>query len=312
MDRNYELIIIGGGPAGIAAGIYAARRKIKTVLVTKSFGGQMVRKSVAIENYPGFKSISGADLVQSMVEQLKENGMEIINDKAGRVKKEGSGFLVKTENSGELSASAVIVATGADPRPLEVEGEKEFIGKGVSYCTTCDAPLFADKDVAVIGGGNSGFESALSMRKYANKVYILEASGEVKADEANRKKVEENPKIEVITSAAVKKIEGAQFVESLIYEDKKTGEEKTLRLQGIFVEIGNVPATGFIKDLVDFNERDEIKIDHRTCQTRTPGIFAAGDATDVKYKQIIIACGQGTTALLSAADYLDKINSDVQ
>ena len=308
-DKNYELIIIGGGPAGITAGIYAARRKIKTLVIAKTFGGQMARKAVAIENYPGFESISGADLVQKMVDHLKGLKVEIVMDEVGKVKKEKGEFLVKTEKEGEFRAAAVIVASGADPRPLEAEGEKEFIGKGVSYCTTCDAPLFADKDVAVIGGGNSGFEAAISMLKYAKKIYILEASLKAKADQASQKKAGESSKIEVITQAAVEKIEGDQFVKSLVYRDLKTKELKTLSVEGIFVEIGNVPATGFIKDLVDFNERDEIKIDPRTCETRTPGLYAVGDVSDVKYKQIIVACGEGTKALLSVADYLQK--SDV-
>jgi thioredoxin-disulfide reductase len=306
MEKQYQLIIIGGGPAGIASGIYAGRRRLKTLLITKSFGGQMARKSVAIENYPGFESISGADLIKKMVDQMKKNRVEVLNDKVVKVSKRENRFEIKTEKSGEIECSAIIVATGADPRPLDVPGEKEYIGKGVSYCTTCDAPMFTDKNVAVIGGGNSGFESALSMKSYAKKIYVLEGSSQIKADQENKEKVTKSGNIEIITQAVVKRIEGDVFVKNLVYEDKKTGEEKKLAVEGIFVEIGNIPATGFVKDLVDFNERDEIKTDHKTGETKTPGIFAAGDATDVKYKQIVISCGEGTKALLSASNYLEN------
>ena len=169
MDKKYELVIIGGGPAGITAGIYAGRRRIKTLLIAKAFGGQMARKSVAIENYPGLESISGIDLIKKMVDQLKANGVEVLSEEVTKVQKEGSEFTIKTESGEEIKSSAIIVATGADPRPLNVPGEKEYIGRGVSYCTTCDAPMFIGKDIAVIGGGNSGFESALSMKSYAKK-----------------------------------------------------------------------------------------------------------------------------------------------
>ena len=183
--KKYDLIIIGGGPAAIAAGIYAARAKKKTLMAAKSFGGQMTRKTVSIENYPGFKSISGSDLLQKFVEHLKEYDLKIVNDAVRIINKNGEIFTVKTAKEGGFDAPAVIVASGADPRPLEVPGEKEFIGRGVSYCTACDAPIFAEKIVAVIGGGNSGFEAALTLTKYAKKIYILEYAPEVKAEKKN-------------------------------------------------------------------------------------------------------------------------------
>jgi thioredoxin reductase len=246
-----------------------------------------------------------------MVEQLKENKAEILNDKVSRITKEKDEFIIKTNGGEKFSAAAVIVSSGADPRPLEVPGEKEYIGRGISYCTTCDAPLFANKDVAVVGGGNSGFEAALSMQKYANKIYILEASDKPKAEEINQIMAAKEKKIQVIASAAVQKIEGDKFVKSLTYQDLKTKEIKTLLVEGIFIEIGNIPATGFLNSLVDFNEKDEIIVDPKTCQTKTPGLYAAGDVTDVKYKQIVVACGEGTKALLSVAEYLrNKNNAD--
>jgi len=304
--KKYDLIIIGGGPAAIAAGIYAARAKIKTLMAAKSFGGQMTRKTVSIENYPGFKSISGSDLLQKFVEHLKEYDLKIVNDAVRIINKNGEIFTVKTAKEGGFDAPAVIVASGADPRPLEVPGEKEFIGRGVSYCTACDAPIFAEKIVAVIGGGNSGFEAALTLTKYAKKIYILEYAPEVKAEKKNIILAEKSRKIKIITSAALKRIDGDKFVSSIEYQDRSTGKAKTLSVQGVFVEIGNVPATGFVRDLVEFNENDEIKIDPLTCATKTAGLFAAGDVTDVKYKQIIIAAGEGVKAMLSVADYLRK------
>jgi len=306
MPKMYDLIIIGGGPAGITAGIYAVRHKLEALMITKGFGGQMARKAVAIENYPGFENISGADLVEKFVGQLKKHDIEIIKDSVKRVKKKGEQFEVETSQEGKYQSKTVLVATGADPRPLEVPGEKEFIGKGVSYCTTCDAPLFAQKTVVVVGGGNAGFEAAIAIQKHAKKVYILEFASQIKADESNQKKAKETGKIEVITSAALKKIEGDNFVQSITYQDRKSNGEKKLSVEGVFVEIGNVPATGFVKELVEFNQKDEIKIDPKNNQTKTPGLYAAGDVTEVEHKQIVIACGEATKAVLSIYDHLEK------
>lgn len=300
----YDLIIIGGGPAGAAAGIYSARQKLNTLLIAKDFGGQMARKAVDIENYPGFERITGIDLIQKFEKHLRKNQIDIERDFVGKVKKISGGFSVSTKSRKEFQAKAVIVASGADPRPLEVPGEKEFIGKGVSYCTACDGPLFADKDVAVVGGGNSGFEAALSLKSYAKKVYILEFSPQLKADESNQTLAKKSGIIEVITNAALKEIRGDKFVNSIVYQDRASNKLITIKLEGVFVEIGSQPATSFVKDLVDFSEKDEIKIDPKTNTTKTPGLFAAGDVTDVRYKQIVIAAGEGCKAALSAYEYI--------
>jgi alkyl hydroperoxide reductase subunit AhpF len=203
------------------------------------------------------------------------------------------------------------VASGADPRILDVEGERELIGKGVSYCTTCDGPLFKGKDVAVIGGGNAGFEAAIFLANFAKKIYILEFGEEVKAVPENQERAKKTGKIEVITNAALKKIEGKNFVEAIVYEDRKEKKDKRLEVQGVFIEIGSQPSTSFVKDLVKFNhflnKLDEIEIDPRTCQTKTPGLFAAGDVTDIRFKQIVIACGEGAKAAISAYEYLRQI-----
>ncbi len=305
----YDLIIIGGGPAGITAGIYAARQKLNTLLITKSFGGQVNRKAVAIENYPGFEKISGSDLITKFEQQLRKTGIEIRRDAVVKVSWLKQEFLVETKTKNQFKSKAVIVASGADPRPLEVPGEKEFIGKGVSYCTACDAPLYRDKTVAVIGGGNSGFEAAIALANWAKHIYILEFLSQVSADEINQELVQKTGKVDVITNAKVVEIKGDEFVNSIVYQDRETGQSNSLSLDGVFIEIGSQPATSFVKDLVDFNSRDEIKIDPFTNQAKTPGLFAAGDVTEVKYKQIVIACSEGAKAALSADKYIKKLLS---
>ena len=289
----YDLIIIGGGPSGITAGIYSARNNLKTLLITKSFGGQVARKTVGIENYAGFEEISGLELWQRFEKHLRKQKIDIELDEAVKVEKINSNFHVFTKKGRQLESMAVIVASGADPRPLEVSGEKEFIGRGVSYCTACDGPVFSKKTIAIIGGGNSGFEAALFMTSYAQKIYILESGASFKADPVLQEKVLANSKVEAMKGVILKEIRGDKFLNSVVYQDLKTNQLKTLALDGVFVEIGNQPATSFVKDLVDFNERDEIIVDPKTSQTKTPGLFASGDVDSVPYKQIIIAAGEG-------------------
>ncbi len=303
---SYDLIIVGGGPAGVTAGIYAARQKLNTLLITKSFGGQVARKAVAIENYPGFEGISGMELIQKFEKHLRKQKIDIERDEVIKLKKIKERFITLTKSKNRFESKAVIVTSGADPRPLEVPGEKKFIGKGVSYCTACDAPLFSKQTVTVIGGGNSGFEAAIALSKWAKKIYILEYGPKVRADEINQELVKKTGKVKIITSAALKQIKGKNFVESIIYQDQKAKKLNALKVKGVFVEIGSQPATSFVKGLVDFNEKDEIKIDPRNNQTKTPGLFAAGDVTDVKEKQIIIAAGEGAKAALSVYKYLQK------
>jgi len=303
---KYDLIIIGGGPAGMTAGIYASRLGLKTLLITKSFGGQIAKKAVGVENYPGFKSISGLELVQKMEEHLKSQKVGIEMDEVRKVEKRNKNFLVSTKSKKEFQAKAVILASGADPRPLEIPGEKEFIGKGVSYCSVCDGPIFRNKVVAVVGGGNAGFETAIFLTKIVKKIYILEFGPEPKAFAANQEIVKKTGKAEIITNAALKEIKGDKFVESIIYEDRRTKKEKTLSVEGVFVEVGYQPATAYVKGLVDFNERDEIKVEFETCQTKTPGLFAAGDLNVGAVKQIVTAAGEGAKAALAAYNYVQN------
>lgn len=303
----FDLIIIGGGPAGITAGIYAARQKIKTLLITKDFGGQVAKKAVAIENYPGFEKISGIELIEKFKKQLQRYEIDIEKDEVIKVRKVKDSFFVLTSNKKEFEAKTVIIASGADPRPLEVPGEKEFIGKGLSYCAICDGSLFSDKTVAIVGGGNSGFETALFLSNIVKKIYILEYGSEVKADKENQTVVKETGKVQIITNAVLKEIKGDKFVNSIVYQDRETKKEQVLDVEGIFVEIGYQPTTSFVKGLVDFNEQDEIKVEFETCRTKTPGLFAAGDVNVGHFKQITTACGEGTKAALAAFNYLKRL-----
>ncbi|MFA6190160.1 MAG: FAD-dependent oxidoreductase [Candidatus Staskawiczbacteria bacterium] len=302
----YDLIIIGSGPAGVSAAIYAARQKLNLLVISKDMGGQIAKKAVDIENYPGFDKISGPNLIKIFEEQLKTNKVEIVFDEVLKVVKNENVFQVSTAMDDNYQALSVIVTTGGDPRPLEAQGEKEFIGKGVSYCALCDGPIFRDKTVAVVGGGNSGFETALFLSNYVKKIYILEYGNKIKADEENQKIIANNNKTEVITSAKVLKVEGDSLVKSLIYEDLVSKEQKKLDVEGVFVEIGYSPATAFIKDLVNFSDRDEIITNLENYETKTPGLFAAGDCNKGKYKQIVTAAGEGAKAALAAYDYLLK------
>lgn len=305
----YDLIIIGGGPAGITAGIYAARQKLNTLLIVKSFGGQIARKTVAIENYPGFEKISGIELIKRLEKHLRKQKIDIERDEVIKLKKIGKNFFVQTKSRYRFQSKAVIIASGADPRPLEVPGEKKFIGRGLSYCTTCDAPLFENKTVVVIGGGNAGFEAAIALSNWAKKIYILEYAPKVGADEINQERVKKTEKVDIITNAALKKIQGQEFVDSIVCQNRKTQKLNTLNVEGVFVEIGSQPATSFLKDLIEFNERDEIKVDFETYQTKTPGLFAAGDVNVGRYKQIVTACGEGAKAALAAFEYLQKFQN---
>ena len=322
MKKIYDLIIIGGGPAGITAGIYGARQKLNTLLITKIFGGQVARKALNIENYPGFEEISGLELIQRFEKHLRKftpldskhltGQVDIARDLVVKIKKIGKKFSVLTKSKNQFQAKAIIVASGADPRPLEVPGEKKFISHGVSYCAICDGPLFSDKTVAVIGGGNSAFETAAFLSNFVKKIYILEAGPEIRADAENQERIKKTGKVEVITNVVLKKIKGKEFVDAIVYQDynppatRKNPKTKTLSVQGIFVEIGTQPVTSFVKDLAEFNEKDEIKVEFETYQTKTTGLFAVGDANVGQYKQIITAAGEGAKAALSAYEYLQR------
>lgn len=301
----YDLIIIGGGPAGTAAAVYAGRKQLKTLVITESFGGQSV-VSADIQNWIGEKSIGGADLAKKFEEHIKDQKTVEVKSplRATKVSKKGENFVVEAGSEESFETKTIIVVSGARRRKLGIPGEDKFEGTGVAYCATCDAPLFADKDVAVVGGGNAGLEATIDLLPYAKKVYVLEYMDKLKADPITQEKIKKEDRVEIILNAQAKEIEGDKFVSGLTYIDRKSGEEKKLDVGGVFVQIGSVPNSDFIKDLVKINERGEIVIDHKTSQTSVKGIYAAGDVTDELYKQNNISAGDGVKAALSAYNYI--------
>ena len=300
----HDVAIIGGAGGGLTAAIYTSRKKLSTILIAKQIGGQCVLTD-DIENYPGFEKISGIELSDKMRKQAEKYGVEIREGViVESIEKKPDSFLIKTKGGENIEAKAVIVATGKNPRRLNVPGEKEFENKGVVFCSICDAPLFGGKDVVVAGGGNSGLHTALDLSNYANNIYILEAGPKIIGEEILQERLMKSGKVKFFTDARIIEIKGGNFVEKIIYEDKTTGETKEVSAQGIFISAGWTPATSFLNGLVDLNEGGEIIIDPKTNKTSVNGIFAAGDCTDVKYKQIIIAAGEGAKAALSAYDYL--------
>jgi thioredoxin-disulfide reductase len=302
----YDLIIIGAGPAGIAAGVYAARQRLKILIISKDVGGQVAKKAVDIENYPGFEKISGPDLVDLYQKQIKFNNLEVILDEVIEITKTSAAFLVKVKSGKQYEAISVIITSGAESKKINVLGEEEFEGKGVSYCSLCDGPIFKNKIVAVVGGGNNGFESALFLSNYVPKVYILEYNDKTNADQENTDLVSKHKNIEIITNAKIVRIEGKSFVNKIVYEDLISGKEIALDVSGVFIEIGYSPATSFLNGLVELNEKNEIIFDAKTLATKTPGLFSAGDCNVSKYKQIVMASGQGAIAALSAYEYIKR------
>ena len=302
-----DIVIIGGGPAGAATAVYAARKQMKTVIVTETFGGQSI-VSDDIQNWIGDISISGVDLAKKLenhVRNFKE--VEVVTgEKAVSIEKKEGGFVVKTSSDKSFETRTVMMAIGAHRRKLGIPGEEEFNGKGVAYCATCDAPLFSGKDVVVVGGGNSGLESVVDLIPYANKIYLLVRSDKLKGDQITQDKVNNSDKVEIIYNAVSKEIKGNVFVESLVYEDAKTKENKELKVGGVFVEIGSIPSSGIVKDLVELNERGEIIVDHKTQRSSLVGIWAAGDVSDCLYKQNNTSAGDAVKAVLNINEYLHK------
>lgn len=296
----YELIIIGGGPAGIAAGVYAARKQLKTALVAEHFGGQSV-ESMGVENWIGTPSVSGVDLAKQLEGHLRSYEGEYMKihegTRADSVTKTDKGFKAVLSNGEILETETVLITTGSSRRKLDVPGAKEFENKGITYCASCDGPLFADKDVVVIGGGNAGFESAAQLLAYCKSVTLLHKRDTFRADPITVEKVCSHPNMRVITNAVTTEVKGDLFTKTLVYTDVNTGESHEIPAEGIFVEIGSIPATSLVKDLVELDERGQIKIDHRTQATTTPGVWAAGDCTDTLYHQNNIAAGDGVRAL---------------
>jgi len=298
----YDLIIIGAGPAGITAAVYAARKKMSILVISKDIGGQAAW-SGDIENYTGYQFISGPELASKFEEHMKKYDIEL---KEGKdvigISKDAEKIIIKTDKA-IYEAKTAIIASGKRSRELGVPGEKKFKNKGLTYCATCDGPLFADKDVAVVGGGNSALDAALQLMKIAKHVYIINITENLAGDEVMKEKVSNAGNVTIFNKSQVTAILGQQMVNAI--KIKGDGEkEKVVAVEGVFVEIGLIPNTEFAND-IEKNDRGEIKVNSRN-ETNIPGIFAAGDVTDVPEKQIIIAAGEGSKALLSVFKYLAR------
>lgn len=298
----YDLVIVGGGPAGAGAAIYVARKKLKTLIITDGWGGQSV-VSADIQNWIGVKSISGLDFAKSIEEHVRAHQPDIEiwdTDLVVKVDKKNDRFFITTKLGKTLDAKTILVASGSRRRRLGIPGEDKLDGKGVAWCSTCDAPLFKDMEVAVIGGGNAGLETVLDLNPYAKKIYLLHRGDALKGDPVTQEKISKLGKVQIILNAQTQEILGDKFVSGLKYNDI------VLPVQGVFIEIGSVPNAEFLGSLVSLNERGEIIVDHKTQQSSLEGIWAAGDVSDVLYKQNNISVGDAIKAVLNIYTYLHK------
>lgn len=299
----YDVLVIGGGPAGVSASIYAARKGIRTALVAERIGGQIL-ETVGIDNVIGTPHTEGSKLAANYAEHLAKYPIDKVTGKrVSSIEQTDSGFELTLDNGGVLKSTTVVVASGARWRPVNVPGEVEFKNKGVAYCPHCDGPLYENKRVAVIGGGNSGVEAALDLAQLTEHVTLIEFLPQLKADMVLQEKLYQQKNVTVVTNAATREIHGERTVNALSYRDRDSGEETKIDLAGVFVQIGLVPSTDWLNLPVEKTRMGEIVVD-RHHQSSIPGLFAAGDCTDSVYKQIVIATGSGASAALGAFDYL--------
>ncbi|GAF20547.1 LOW QUALITY PROTEIN: alkyl hydroperoxide reductase protein F [Bacillus sp. JCM 19047] len=298
----FDVLIVGGGPAGSSAAIYAARKGIRTGIVAERFGGQVL-DTLSIENFISVPSTEGPKLAASLEEHVKTYNVDVMNLQTAKRLEKKDLFEVTLENDAVLKAKTVILSTGARWRNVNVPGEQEYKNKGVAYCPHCDGPLFEGKDVAVIGGGNSGIEAAIDLAGIVNHVTVLEFASELKADNVLQDRANSLPNVTIITNAQTTEITGDSHVNGISYKDRETEEIHHVALQGVFVQIGLVPNTEWLDDTVERNRMGEIVVDKHG-STNVPGLFAAGDCTDSAYNQIIISMGSGATASLGAFDYM--------
>ncbi len=301
----YDLMIIGGGPAGLAASVYAARKQLNTLLVSVDIGGQM-NKTLGIENYLGYQFIEGPELIDKFQTQMNQFPIDQkIGNKVSLLEKIDGGFEVTSESGDKYQAKAAIFATGKSPRELNVPGETDLTGRGVTYCAICDGPVFAGQRVAVVGGGNSALEAALDMVKIAEHVDLVSLT-QLTGDAILIDKLADAKNLSIFTEYQTKKIEGQDFVKGMLVKNLKSGESKRLDVTGIFIEIGLVPNSEPVRKLLELNERGEVPV---SCsgETTIEGLYAAGDVTDVPEKQIVVAAGEGAKATLQAHRYLQRL-----
>ncbi len=302
----YDVIIVGGGPAGLTAGLYTARAKLKCLLIEQGLVGGLVTTTEWVENYPGFEEgILGAELARKMEKQAVKFGLEIRQDSVKTIAIIDKLKEVVLESGDTLQAKALILATGAHPRNLKVEGEDEFRGKGVSYCATCDGAFFKGEDIAVVGGGDSAVQEAIFLTKFAGKVYIIHRRDKLRAEKLLQERAFSNPSIEIIWDSVVEKITGDTGVKAIHLKNVKTGETSVLDVQGVFIYIGYNPNTEFLAGLANLDE-DNYLITDQSMATSAPGVFAAGDVRAKPLKQISTAVGDGATAAVSAEKYIEE------
>lgn len=303
----YDLVIVGGGPAGMTAAVYAARKKLNALLLTKEIGGQ-VNWTLGIENYMGYQFIEGPELIKKFEEQVKQFPLEVKTGQAVKsLTRAGHGFEIKTDSGETYQAKAAIIATGKRPRPLNVPGEDKFRGRGVTYCATCDGPLFAGMKVAIIGGGNSALEAVDDMVKIAEHVYMVSLTP-LTGDQILIDRVKGASNLTIFLEHEVLQITGENFVSGIRVRDLKSKEEKELQASGVFVEIGLIPNSELVKGVVTLNRLGEIEVNCNN-ETSVPGLFAAGDVTNVPEKQIVVAAGEGAKAALQAHRYLQRFGA---
>lgn len=296
----YALIIIGGGPAGVAGAIYSARKKLKTIIIAETFGGQSL-VSASVENWIGTTKISGLELAEMFKAHLRaQEELEVKEgERAAAIVEKGDGFLVTTQKGSEYETKTVLMATGSVRRKLGVPGERELEGRGVAYCSICDAPLFEGKEVVVVGGGNSGLEAVEDLLPYARHITLIHRGDSLKGDPQTQERVlADKGKVTMVLNAETLAIEGDTWVRGIRYREKEFGEERTLAAEGVFVEIGLDPASALVKELVETNAQGEIVVDPRTQATSRKGMWAAGDVTDGKYRQNNISAGDAIKAVL--------------
>jgi len=296
----FDLLIVGGGPGGVSAGVYASRKQLKTALVVEEWGGQSI-VSDAVQNWIGTISISGADLAKALENHLKAYAGDIVTIRervrVQSIVKNGETFTATLSDGSTIESKAVLITTGSSRRKLEVPGAERLDHKGLTYCATCDGPLFSDQDVVVIGGGNAAFESAAQLLAYTKSVTLLNRGETFRADPVTVEKLSAHPNFKIITNAVPTEIMGEKFVSGMTYKDSVSGEVHTLNVGGIFVEIGLIPTTSFLAGLVPQDEMGRIIIDPWTQQTGTKGVWAAGDCTNIKYHQNNISSGDAVKAL---------------
>jgi len=300
--KEYDVVIVGAGIAGLTAALYAARQKLSTLVVSADLGGQLLLTS-EIQNFPGFLSIGGLELIRRVEEQARTYGAEILFDEVTGILERDGVFVVKTASGSEFQAEAVVLAFGKSPKEMGVPGEKEFKGRGVSYCVICDAPLYRGKKVVLVGWGLHNYENIIRLRDYASKVYWVFPGEKPLEEEELIEEALSKGNIELVPFSEPVEVRGEKRVQALVVRNKKTNELKTLEVDGVFVEMGYVTKTDFLKGLVQLNERGEIVVD-KMCRTSKPGIFAAGDVSEMPHKQAVIAAGMGACAALSAYAYI--------